>query len=164
METVDEHRVGHTSTDVVEYRPCTGTGGAAQYEHAAFAPRLTEPSVQLRMGSWRILAKDPMSAGELTTAAKLSPAATTTAIDRLERAGFVTRNRDATNRRRVLVSATEAAHAAEREVYGPVGEAGTMALRRYGKDQLAVIIDFLETAHRVQEEQTARLKGLPVRE
>ncbi|MFE0381313.1 MarR family winged helix-turn-helix transcriptional regulator [Streptomyces inhibens] len=111
-----------------------------------------------------ILAKDPMSAGELTTAAKLSPAATTTAIDRLERAGFVTRNRDATNRRRVLVSATEAAHAVEREVYGPVGEAGTMALRRYGKDQLAVIIDFLETAHRVQEEQTARLKGLPVRE
>ncbi|WP_220377912.1 MarR family transcriptional regulator [Streptomyces inhibens] len=111
-----------------------------------------------------ILAKDPMSAGELTTAAKLSPAATTTAIDRLERAGFVTRNRDAANRRRVLVSATEAARAAEREVYGPVGEAGTMALRRYGKDQLAVIIDFLETAHRVQEEQTARLKGLPVRE
>ncbi|UKY47436.1 MarR family winged helix-turn-helix transcriptional regulator [Streptomyces inhibens] len=111
-----------------------------------------------------ILAKDPMSAGELTTAAKLSPAATTTAIDRLERAGFVTRNRDATNRRRVLVSATEAARAAEREVYGPVGEAGTMALRRYGKDQLAVIIDFLETSHRVQEEQTARLKGLPVRE
>ncbi|MCM2576360.1 MarR family transcriptional regulator [Streptomyces meridianus] len=110
-----------------------------------------------------ILADDPMSAGELTTAAKLSPAATTTAIDRLERAGFVTRNRDAANRRRVLVAATEAARAAEREVYGPVGEAGIMALRRYGEDQLAVILDFLETARRVQEEQTARLKGLPVR-
>lgn len=110
-----------------------------------------------------ILAKDPMSAGELTTAAKLSPAATTTAIDRLERAGFVTRSRDAANRRRVLVAATEAARAAEREVYGPVGEAGMSALRRYGEEQLAVIIDFLETARRVQEEQTARLKGLPVR-
>ena len=110
-----------------------------------------------------ILAKDPMSAGELTAAAKLSPAATTTAIDRLERAGFVTRSRDAANRRRVLVAATEAARAAEREVFRPVGEAGTMALRRYGEDQLAVIIDFLETARRVQEEQTARLKGLPVR-
>ncbi|REK90320.1 hypothetical protein DY245_11200 [Streptomyces inhibens] len=53
MDTVDEHCVGHTSTDVVEYRPCTGTGGAAQYEHAAFAPRLTEPSFQLPKGSWR---------------------------------------------------------------------------------------------------------------
>ncbi|WP_216372924.1 MarR family winged helix-turn-helix transcriptional regulator [Streptomyces tailanensis] len=111
-----------------------------------------------------ILAKDPMAAGELTTAAKLSPAATTTAIDRLERAGFVTRSRDAANRRRVLVAATEAARAAEREVYGPLGEAGTSALRRYGEEQLAVIIDFLETARRVQEEQTARLKKLPVRE
>ncbi|WP_406724729.1 MarR family transcriptional regulator [Streptomyces sp. GD-15H] len=110
-----------------------------------------------------ILAKDPMSAGELTTAAKLSPAATTTAIDRLERAGFVTRSRDAANRRRVLVAATEAARAAEREVYGPLGEAGRSALRPYGEEQLAVIIDFLETARRVQEEQTARLKGPPVR-
>ncbi|WP_275466844.1 MarR family winged helix-turn-helix transcriptional regulator [Streptomyces noursei] len=111
-----------------------------------------------------ILAKDPMSAGELTTAAKLSPAATTTAIDRLERAGFVTRSRDAANRRRVLVAAAEAARAAERKVYGPLGEAGTSALRHYGEEELAVIIDFLETARRVQEEQTARLKGLPVRE
>ncbi|MET7383275.1 MarR family transcriptional regulator [Streptomyces sp. NPDC005526] len=111
-----------------------------------------------------ILAKDPMSAGELTTAAKLSPAATTTAIDRLERAGFVTRSRDAANRRRVLVAATEAARAAERKVYGPLGEAGTSALRHYGEEELAVIIDFLETARRVQEEQTARLKGLPVRD
>ncbi|MEV0368783.1 MarR family transcriptional regulator [Streptomyces sp. NPDC050636] len=107
-----------------------------------------------------ILATDAMSAGELTTAAKLSPAATTTAIDRLERAGFVARSRDATNRRRVLVSATDAAHAAEREVYGPVSEAGMRALRHYDEDQLAVIGDFLETARRVQEEQTARLKEL----
>ncbi|RST19040.1 MarR family transcriptional regulator [Streptomyces sp. WAC05374] len=34
-----------------------------------------------------------MSARKLTTAARLGPAATTTAIDRLERAGFVTRGR-----------------------------------------------------------------------
>ncbi|MES4901153.1 MULTISPECIES: hypothetical protein [unclassified Streptomyces] len=49
-------------------------------------------------------------------------------------------------------------------MYGPLGEAGMSALRRYGGEQLAVIIDFLETARRVQEEQTARLKGLPARE
>ncbi|WP_328401293.1 MarR family transcriptional regulator [Streptomyces sp. NBC_00390] len=108
-----------------------------------------------------ILAEEPVSAGELTTAAKLSPAATTTAIDRLERAGYVTRSRDAANRRRVLVTATEAARTAEREVYGPVGEAGMLALRRYDEQQLAAINDFLETARKVQEEQTARLKGLP---
>ncbi|MFC9239206.1 MarR family transcriptional regulator [Streptomyces decoyicus] len=109
------------------------------------------------------LARDGMSAGELTTAARLSPAATTTAIDRLERAGFVTRTRDAANRRRVLVTATDAARAAEREVYGPVGEAGMRALQEYSARQLAVLTDFLETARRVQEEQADRLKELRAR-
>ncbi|HWM37931.1 MAG TPA: MarR family transcriptional regulator, partial [Streptomyces sp.] len=106
----------------------------------------------------RLQVTDPIAAGELTRAAKLSPAATTTVIDRLERAGFVARSRDAANRRRVLVAATEAARAAEREVYKPVGEAGTAALRRYDEDQLALIAGFLETARLVQEDQTARLK------
>lgn len=105
-----------------------------------------------------ILAGEPMSAGDLTTAARLSPAATTSVIDRLERAGYVTRDRDAANRRRVLVAATEAARTAEREVYGPVGEAGKAALGDYDAAQLALISDFLEAARRVQEEQTARLK------
>lgn len=44
-------------------------------------------------------------------------------------------------------------------MYGPVGEAGKSALRNHDADQLAVISEFLETARRVQEEQTARLKG-----
>ncbi|SCK18088.1 DNA-binding transcriptional regulator, MarR family [Streptomyces sp. WMMB 322] len=106
-----------------------------------------------------ILAGGPMPAGELTAAARLSPAATTSVIDRLERAGYVTRGRDVANRRRVLVTATEAARTAEREVYGPVGEAGRAALRNYDAAQLALISDFLEAARHVQEEQTARLKG-----
>ncbi len=53
METIDEHCVGHSSTEVVEHLPGTGAAGAAQYEHAALAPRLTEPGFQLRRGSWR---------------------------------------------------------------------------------------------------------------
>ncbi|GGO47397.1 MarR family transcriptional regulator [Streptomyces daqingensis] len=106
-----------------------------------------------------ILAGGSLSAGELSVAARLSPAATTSVIDRLERVGYVTRSRDGANRRRVLVAATEAARTAEREVYGPVGEAGRSALRDYDADQLALIGEFLETARRVQEEQTARLKG-----
>ncbi|MDI3402360.1 MarR family winged helix-turn-helix transcriptional regulator [Streptomyces cavernicola] len=108
-----------------------------------------------------ILAEESLSAGALTAAAKLSPAATTTAIDRLERAGYVTRTRDAANRRRVLVTATEQARTAEREVYGPLAEAGAQALRRYTKDQLALITGFLATACRVQEEQSARISELP---
>ncbi|MGW0556882.1 MarR family transcriptional regulator [Streptomyces sp. NPDC002926] len=98
-----------------------------------------------------------LSAGELSAALKLSPAATTTVIDRLERAGLVTRSRDAANRRRVLVTATDAARVAEAEVYLPVGAAGAEALSRYDEDQLATILDFLQAARQVQEGQVARL-------
>ncbi|MFK4223061.1 MarR family winged helix-turn-helix transcriptional regulator [Streptomyces sp. NPDC019890] len=104
-----------------------------------------------------VLGRGPLSAGELSTALKLSPAATTTVIDRLERAGLVARTRDETNRRRVLVTATEAAGAAEAEVYLPVGAAAAQALSRYDEEQLATILDFLRVARQVQEGQAARL-------
>jgi DNA-binding MarR family transcriptional regulator len=102
----------------------------------------------------------PLSAGELTKALKLSPAATTTVIDRLERAGLVRRTHDVENRRRVLVTATDSARLIEQDIYLPVGAAGTKALGRYDKGQLATILDFLQTARQVQEGQTARISTI----
>lgn len=107
------------------------------------------------------LAGGPLSAGELATGLGLSPAATTTVIDRMERAGYVTRSPDPGNRRRVLVEATAAARAVEREIYRPVGAAGIKALSRFNESQLATIIDFLRTARRVQRDQSARLVATP---
>ncbi|MEV4836399.1 MarR family transcriptional regulator [Nonomuraea sp. NPDC049486] len=104
-----------------------------------------------------VLAGGPLPAGRLSVALKLSPAATTTVIDRLERAGMVSRSPDPGNRRRVLVAATDAARSAEAEIFVPVGRAGAQALQKYGPDELAVILDFLRTARGVQEEQAARV-------
>ncbi|MFE9693588.1 MarR family winged helix-turn-helix transcriptional regulator [Micromonospora sp. NPDC005806] len=101
----------------------------------------------------------PVTAGELSAALRLSPAATTTVIDRLERAGLVARTRDASNRRRVLVEPTEAARAAERRIYQPVGAAGLRVLGRYDDGQLETILDFLTTAHAVQQEHAERVAG-----
>jgi DNA-binding MarR family transcriptional regulator len=106
-----------------------------------------------------VLGAGALSAGELSAGLKLSPAATTTVIDRLERAGLVARTRDAANRRRVLVTATDAARTAEAEVFRPVGLAGAQALGRYDEKQLATILDFLQTAREVQEAQVARLSA-----
>lgn len=108
-----------------------------------------------------VLGGGPLSAGQIATALKLSPAATTTVIDRLERAGYVLRSRDAANRRRVLVEATGAARDVEEEIYLPVGQAGAQALQRYDQDQLATILDFLQTARQVQEGQTTRISTSP---
>ncbi|MCP2365444.1 DNA-binding MarR family transcriptional regulator [Nonomuraea thailandensis] len=108
-----------------------------------------------------VLGEGPVAAGRISAALKLSPAATTTVIDRLERAGMVSRSSDPGNRRRVLVAATEAARSAEAEIFLPVGRAGAEALRAYGADALATVLDFLRTARRVQEEQAARVRALP---
>ncbi|MFI6708477.1 MarR family winged helix-turn-helix transcriptional regulator [Nonomuraea sp. NPDC050478] len=105
-----------------------------------------------------VLAGGPLPAGRLSAALKLSPAATTTVIDRLERAGMVSRAPDPGNRRRVLVAATDAARSAEAEIFVPVGRAGAQALQKYGPEELAVILDFLRTAREVQEEQAARVR------
>ncbi|WP_433198720.1 MarR family winged helix-turn-helix transcriptional regulator [Nocardia sp. CA-107356] len=103
-----------------------------------------------------VLGRGPLAAGELSVQLKLSPAATTTVIDRLVRAGFVTRTQDPANRRRVLVEATEGARVMAGEIFGPVGRAGAKALARYDPDQLAVILDFLGTALEVHRAQTDR--------
>ncbi|MBO4165358.1 MarR family winged helix-turn-helix transcriptional regulator [Micromonospora antibiotica] len=105
----------------------------------------------------------PLSAGELSNALSLSPAATTTVIDRLQRAGLADRIADPHNRRRVLVAATDAARGAERQIYAPVGVAGSEALGRYTSEQLATILDFLRVARHVQEEQTARIASTQTR-
>ncbi|MFI2475221.1 MarR family winged helix-turn-helix transcriptional regulator [Nocardia xishanensis] len=104
-----------------------------------------------------VLGRGPLPAGELSAESKLSPGATTTVIDRLQRAGFVTRNQDPASRRRVLVEATDAARAAAADIFVPVGIAGARALRRYSADQLDLILDFLGTALAVHRAETERL-------
>ena len=104
-----------------------------------------------------LLGGGPYTAGDLAVELRLSPAATTTVIDRLERAGLARRTRDAANRRRVQVAATEAARAIDREIYRPVAAAGLKALRRFDDAQLSTIVEFLLVARQVQENQTARI-------
>ncbi|MFX0579681.1 MarR family winged helix-turn-helix transcriptional regulator [Nocardia nepalensis] len=106
-----------------------------------------------------VLGRGPLAAGELSAQLGLSPAATTTVIDRLVRAGFVTRTQDPSNRRRVLVEATAAAHATSDEIFGPVAQAGAKALARYDSNQLSLILDFLHTALEIHQAQTAHQRA-----
>jgi DNA-binding MarR family transcriptional regulator len=71
-----------------------------------------------------LMSEGPATPGELAERTGLTVGgAITTAIDRLERAGFVTRDRDPNDRRRVIVTAIpEAIFARFGEVYGRVGD------------------------------------------
>ena len=67
------------------------------------------------------LADGPKTAGQLSKATGLRPAATTTLIDRLVAKGLVERVRNATDRRQVLVQMTEQGQAQTWEALRAVG-------------------------------------------
>lgn len=82
--------------------------------------------------------------GEIAAAAGLTTGGVTTAIDRLERAGYVTRVRDSADRRRVLVRPTE--HAIERAMgmYGPMVEDGVTYLSGLDEATLTRLLEFVD--------------------
>lgn len=63
----------------------------------------------------------------------------TSVLDRLERAGYVRRRIDPSDRRRQLIEATETAAAREREVFGGLIRATRRLLGTYSEDQLVTI-------------------------
>jgi DNA-binding MarR family transcriptional regulator len=100
-----------------------------------------------------------LAAGEIGDQTGLTSGAVTAMLDRLERAGYVRRLRDAGDRRRVLVELTEQARRATREVYGPLADAMS-EFERYSDAELALIRDFLRRGSDVLVEQAARVQDL----
>ncbi len=100
-----------------------------------------------------------MSAGELAKAVRLSPAAVTAALDRLERVGYVRRLRDDGDRRRVLVEPTERLRELSWELYGPLAGEGEGLLGRLTVPQLRLLRDVLRESSRVQFEQAERVRA-----
>jgi DNA-binding MarR family transcriptional regulator len=101
-----------------------------------------------------------MSAAALASAAKLSPAATTTAIQRLAAAGHLTRTVDQNDRRRAVVALTPGATDMIERIYGPVARAGRRELARYSDAELALITDFLRRGIQLQLAQAERIRAM----
>lgn len=84
-----------------------------------------------------------LTAGRLAELTGLSTSATTAALDRLERRGFVARVRDETDRRRVFVVSTGQHEAEVARLFAPLAEASRELLARYDDAQLALLVDFV---------------------
>jgi len=110
-----------------------------------------------------LYAHGSMHAGRLGAAAHLSPGATTAAIDRLERAGYVRRVRAGGDRRNVLVEPTPEGRGRIEDIYGPVGRAGIERLARYSEAELQFLHEFLREGYRLQVEQATRIRAAPGR-
>lgn len=86
----------------------------------------------------------PLTAKQLAQALGMTTGGVTTVIDRLERAGYARRRHDASDRRRVLIEATERTRRVEGEMFGELIRDNAKLVGSYSERELAVIMDFLE--------------------
>jgi DNA-binding MarR family transcriptional regulator len=117
--------------------------------------RLGLGPADLRCLDW--LVDGPRTAGQLSSAAGLRPAATTAMIDRLERRGWVERVRSTEDRRRVLVQMTPQARERTWAAYGPMVEEGTTLLSRFSVAELEQMRSHLEAIRELTDRHRERL-------
>lgn len=108
-----------------------------------------------------LMESGPATPGELAARSGLTAGGTITAlIDRLENAGYVRRERDSHDRRRVLVSVDEARVMA---VVGPVYERIASRWNEYlttlSEEQVELAIDLFTRAAEINRQETERLIG-----
>jgi DNA-binding MarR family transcriptional regulator len=100
-----------------------------------------------------------MTAGQLANLIGLTSGATTTAIDRLERAGYVHRQPDPSDRRRVLVEASKhGAHQAF-SLFDDLLERTAQLSAGYSNDQLTLLLELLERFRALIAEHTTTLRA-----
>jgi DNA-binding MarR family transcriptional regulator len=98
-----------------------------------------------------------VTAGDLGRATGLTTGAITGILDRLERAEFVERIRDANDRRRVIVRPRPEACGRVAKLYESLGAAIMKLASSYTTAELEIIGDFLERDLAILKDQIARL-------
>ena len=103
-----------------------------------------------------------LTAGELARATGLTTASITGVVDRLEQAGFVRRERDAADRRRVVIH-LETRHAVSTvaPVFGPMMAAWQRMADQYSDEELQLIVGSYTQLEDILRDHLARLRGQP---
>jgi DNA-binding MarR family transcriptional regulator len=103
----------------------------------------------------------PVTAGRLAEAAGLTTGALTTAVDRLERAGYAVRLRDQEDRRRVLVELAPKARRTAGKFYEGMATGAAELFADYTDEQLELILEFLRRGIELSRQQLALLLERP---
>jgi len=101
---------------------------------------------------------EPLTAGRLARLTGLTTGAITGVVDRLEAGGFVRRERDPRDRRRVIVRLLPRREAELAPLFSSLGRAMAELCGRYRQKELALIEDFMARTIRVLHEETLRLR------
>ncbi|PSN11509.1 MarR family transcriptional regulator [filamentous cyanobacterium CCT1] len=104
----------------------------------------------------------PLTAGQLAEATGLTTGAVTGLVDRLERAGFVSRERDSSDRRKVVIAPNfEKMNQEIAPLFEGMSQQMVALLSQYSEQELATIHDFISRSIAVLKAQTERLKSEP---
>jgi DNA-binding MarR family transcriptional regulator len=102
----------------------------------------------------------PITAGRLAELTGLSTGAITGVLDRLERAGFVARDQDPNDRRRVVIRCTPERAPDLRPLFMPLRDGTIASCSRYTDRELRLILDFMQSTELVVQEHMERLTRL----
>jgi DNA-binding MarR family transcriptional regulator len=101
-----------------------------------------------------------MTAGRLAELTGLTTGAITGVVDRLEKAGFVRRERDETDRRKVFIATVPENTAHIGRLYRPMQEAMHKLWSTYSDAELQFLLRFAREGYKSALEASAVLKGL----
>ncbi|YAF98277.1 MAG: MarR family winged helix-turn-helix transcriptional regulator [Nodularia sp. CChRGM 3473] len=100
----------------------------------------------------------PLTAGQLAELTRLTTGAITGLIDRLEKVGFVRRERDPSDRRKVVIyPVMEKIEAEIAPLFASMSQQMEKLLSDYSDEELAIIQDFVTQSIAVLQEETAKL-------
>ncbi|HEX6685465.1 MAG TPA: MarR family transcriptional regulator [Candidatus Limnocylindrales bacterium] len=100
----------------------------------------------------------PLSPSALAQRAGMHPATLTGVLDRLERADWITRERDPGDRRGILLRARLDRAGEVYDKYGPMNRSLDELLENYTEEELAVIADFVGRTNEAGRRATERFE------
>lgn len=101
-----------------------------------------------------------MTPSALADATGLTRGAMTTALDRLERAGYLRRVRDQKDRRSVRVELAQDAVKFIQELYGSIAAKGVGLLQKFTTTELSAVLKILEESSKMQRDHAKRIRAM----
>lgn len=103
----------------------------------------------------------PLTAGRLAELTGLTTGAITGVIDRLEKAGFVAREADAHDRRKVLIVVVPESQKRMWPLFAGIAQGTKRVCDEYSDEQLALVMEVMEKLNAVTQEQVQKLREVP---
>jgi DNA-binding MarR family transcriptional regulator len=131
--------------------------GAARRFHIAMSHQIGIGPADLECVSLLAI-EGPSSPSWLAEHLGLTTGAMTKMLDRLQRAGYITRSADPHDRRRIIVTAVPATLAEHAWRWDGMGKRMNDAIARYSASELAAILDFMRAGRQAADAEIALMR------